>query len=652
MVLSYSPLAAQSGTVNFIPTATYLGPGGQTLTYTNSILNLAYSSIVSTSFVAVGDYGTTISSTNSPPTTWSANINSPFATSSIIANGIVINGNTYAIILSNGVVESSTQNGLFWTISGTTNLNASTCNIVFDGTNYYTCGTSNLTAGNCVSGRGCIERNATLSGIWTTLAAPSTAIATNNFYYFTNGITKAYIAVIASTTAGGGILSSFSGGPGTFALANSAALAANSNMTSAVAWDGAVTVFSSTGTQTTSEIGYVQSNWVSSTAAPQASPIKAVIYNNGWFTISNSAGRMFSANWNGSAISNFRQVYAGTNQINSLVYINSIFLAATSSGAIEKLSVETSWTIDPTLTTGNYNAAYFESSTGFWLTGTNSILNSPTLSPAAGATWRTPALIGIAKYGNTYLAIDNSGFIYSSSNLASWTQQTNPSGKKLSAITCPTTNLCLAVGESGTIIKYNGTSWAQLSSGVTTNTYLRGITCQPYPGICLAVGGTGAASSGTVLLSNGDFTSWTIKTSNLATTNLNGAGFLNDLFIVVGDAGALFLSTNEGNNWSSKTSGAGANNLNSIACGHLGCVAVGNGGSIVYSATGNRWDLQTSGVTTNLNSIVINGLFVAVGNTSGSAGVIRQSVNGTSWNTGTFPSTSSGTTNLYSVISK
>jgi hypothetical protein len=653
MVLSYSPLEAQSGTVNFIPTATYLGPGGQTLTYTNSILNLAYSSITSASFVAVGDYGTTLSSTAATTPTWSANIDSPFATNSIIANGMVINGNTYAVMLNTGVVEYSTQNGLFWSAvpATATGLGNTNCSIVYDGTKYYSCGTANAsTTAPCSSLNSCIISSTNLVS-WSKLYRPATSGALNNIFYFGDPF-FAVIAAQASTTAGRGLSMSTNGGVsfsepatgfGGTTEANFNIVAFNSSISRLNAWHSNGFSTSLTSPSTT---------WLANGSnRPEASIIGGAVNVGGQWYLGTYAGKIFSSN---VTYNQFLIAFTGSsaNPIKGLAYnsTTSTFLAATGAGGpIYKAGAGT-WTVD-TSSPGNYTSVYLNGN-DFWLTGTNAIYTSPTVPPAAGSTWRAPALISIAKNGTSYLATDTKGFIYSSSNLTTWIQQTNPSGKKLSAITCPTTNLCLAVGESGTIIKYNGTSWAQLSSGVTTNTYLRGITCQPYPGICLAVGGTGAASSGTVLLSNSDFTSWTIKTSNLATTNLNGAGFLNDLFIVVGDAGALFISTNEGDNWSSKTSGAGANNLNSIACGHLGCVAVGNGGSIVYSATGNRWDLQTSGVTTNLNSIVINGLFVAVGNTSGSAGVIRQSVNGTSWNTGIFPSTSSGTTNLYSVISK
>ncbi|HLX53316.1 MAG TPA: hypothetical protein VKR58_05220, partial [Aquella sp.] len=173
-----------------------------------------------------------------------------------------------------------------------------------------------------------------------------------------------------------------------------------------------------------------------------------------------------------------------------------------------------------------------------------------------------------------------------------------------------------------------------------------GLTCQPYPGNCAIAGGSGSANSGTVLIST-DYTTWSTKTSSLATTTLNDIAFFNNEYITVGDSGALFVSVNSGTDWITKTSGAGTNDLNSLSCGALGCVAIGDAGTIVFSATGNIWGLQTSGTTNNLNRVVLNGVFVAVG----SSGTILQSANGVTWAAATFPATSSNTTGLNSIIS-
>src|SRR6185437_13350518 len=215
MVLSYSPTAVETGTINFIPTATYTDPSGlNSLTYTNSQPNIAYSSIASASFIAVGDYGTVISSTNSPPTTWTANIDSPFPSGGAIANGITINNGKYVVMLSTGVVKSSSQNGLFWTTAGATNYSASTCGVVYDTTTstYYTCGTSNAASAPCSNtGRGCIQSSTTLSGTWARLFQPSQAAAYNNIYFFNNGTTRTCIATFAGALANAGISASLNG---------------------------------------------------------------------------------------------------------------------------------------------------------------------------------------------------------------------------------------------------------------------------------------------------------------------------------------------------------------------------------------------------------------------------------------------------------
>ncbi|MCC2626060.1 MAG: hypothetical protein K0R14_1933 [Burkholderiales bacterium] len=657
MVLSYSPTAVENGTVNFIPTGTYTGAGGQSLTYANSILQINYSAVANATFTAVGEYGTVISSTNSPPTTWSANINSPFATSSTVANGISINNGVYAVMLNSGVVESSTQNGLFWKAVPTTvtGLSASNCGLVFDGTNYYTCGTANGSTGTpCVNGSPCIERSSNLTS-WTKLYKPSLSNTPYNTAYYINFLGARYLFGQANTTANTGITVSTDGT--NFSEPNTGLTAANSNVT-------AFSIMpSTTGTAAWTSTGFSTSSsnltsWTAGTSQPAGvtAPIGGVAVkvvggtDNYWVTINSGStvtGNIYVVAGFNPTTGTYTLAYSGStgNPLRGLVYNSGLdtFVAAGGTNAVYKVGAG-NWTLDTT-SPGNYTAAYFSGSNS-WLVGTSAIYTSPTVPPAAGSSWQAPALIDITKNeSGTYLAIDNSGFIYSSTNLTAWTQQTNPSGKKLSNISCIlTNNICFAIGESGVILKTtdSGTNWTQLTSG-TTN-YLRGVTCQN--GKCVIVGGTGSASSGTILSST-DYTTWTVQTSSLATTNLNSISFFNGQFLTVGDAGTLFASANA-INWASKTSGAGANNLNSIACGNLGCVAVGNGGTIVFSATGASWAAQTSGTTNTLNKVTSNGLFVAVG----ASGTIKQSTNGTTWNNGTFPGTSSSTTKLFSVISR
>ncbi len=70
------------------------------------------------------------------------------------------------------------------------------------------------------------------------------------------------------------------------------------------------------------------------------------------------------------------------------------------------------------------------------------------------------------------------------------------------------------------------------------------------------------------------------------------------------------------------------NSLSEIAFGNATFVAVGSAGTILTSANGAAWTIQTSPVTEDLSGVIFgNGTFVAVG----AGGKILTSANGTAW---------------------
>src|SRR5436190_13291674 len=84
----------------------------------------------------------------------------------------------------------------------------------------------------------------------------------------------------------------------------------------------------------------------------------------------------------------------------------------------------------------------------------------------------------------------------------SWTALTHPTDDNLFGIACPSTSLCKAVGNNGTIVSWNGTSWSTDTS--PTGDCLNGVAC-PSTSLCKAVG-----DNGTIASWNG--TSWSTET--------------------------------------------------------------------------------------------------------------------------------------------
>ncbi len=182
----------------------------------------------------------------------------------------------------------------------------------------------------------------------------------------------------------------------------------------------------------------------------------------------------------------------------------------------------------------------------------------------------------------------------------------------------------LTVGEAGTILFYDGTSWSLRASGTTNTLYAMG------PGV-VAVG-----AGGTILRYDHTTDSWSPQTSG--TTNaLYGVTRTppGGTFVVVGAAGTILHY--DGTSWIPQTSGTtatlyGVDKVPMVAANF----AVGAGGTILYY-DGTSWSSQTSGTANDLFFVgIISGADVYA---LGAGGTILH-YDGTTWTART-----SGTTN-------
>src|SRR5208282_3436531 len=161
---------------------------------------------------------------------------------------------------------------------------------------------------------------------------------------------------------------------------------------------------------------------------------------------------------------------------------------------------------------------------------------------------------------------------------------------------------------AGTILTYNGSSWASPASGTTNQ--LNNVTFGN--GLFVAVG-----SSGTILTSP-DGSTWTSQNSGTP-LDLYCVTFGNGQFVAVGDLGIVLNSTN-GSTWTGHASAnLTAPPLNGVTFANGLFVAVGYMG-IQYSSDGVTWTtintlpFGPTGPTVDLYNVTYgNGLFVAVG---------------------------------------
>jgi len=164
-----------------------------------------------------------------------------------------------------------------------------------------------------------------------------------------------------------------------------------------------------------------------------------------------------------------------------------------------------------------------------------------------------------------------------------------------------------------------------------------------------ATGTFAAVGAGDVIFTSPDAISWTGQSSPVS-TNLNAvAGYAANQnnattpglrWVAVGDGGTAVYST-DGINWTAANAIAPATtqDLHSIIQVGGGFYAVGNAGTIISSSDGNTWTANVSPTTNRLNGIAHAGMFVAVGDT----GTIV--ANGGSWVT----QISNTTSNLHQV---
>ena len=277
------------------------------------------------------------------------------------------------------------------------------------------------------------------------------------------------------------------------------------------------------------------------------------------------------------------------------------------------------------------------------------------------------------------------------SSVLRWVSETSPTTETLRSVRINggfgglTTGW--AVGDNGTILYYDGTSWSAVNTGLAlTGINLYGVDANGgggSGGVVYIVG-----DGGTIVYSGDGGVNWEFQSSGVTTplfsvSRVGGGSNSTEVFAV--GAGGVILNSADGTTWSQQTSnttdslfltgGPGANDwyaagqggtglhwngtvwspltLNTTATIHSGTGAggqsgltdiwlAGTGGTIVHSPDGAAWTGQESGTTENLFGIAASGpadVFAV-----GSGGTIVH------WNGGSWSAMASGSTeNLKAV---
>jgi hypothetical protein len=136
---------------------------------------------------------------------------------------------------------------------------------------------------------------------------------------------------------------------------------------------------------------------------------------------------------------------------------------------------------------------------------------------------------------NIGFAVGNSGVILKY-NGSTWTAETSPVTRNLFGVYVVSTLEAWAVGANGTILKWNGSSWSNFSSPVSDN--LRGISMLDQNGSGTAQSGWAVGNSGTALRYNG--ASWSnVNTGSSRTLNAVSSFYNENDVWAAGNSGTL-----------------------------------------------------------------------------------------------------------------
>ena len=182
----------------------------------------------------------------------------------------------------------------------------------------------------------------------------------------------------------------------------------------------------------------------------------------------------------------------------------------------------------------------------------------------------------------------------------------------------------VAVGDTGRIFTSpDATTWTQRTSGSTAQ--LLGVGASPT--LFFTAGTSGA------LLTSLDGTTWTARPSGITST-LRGAAFGNNRYVVVGDNGAILQSA-DGITWAAVTTGLTAQLINVGYFDNVGFLAAGASGAMINSTDGVTWRTVDTGVTDAIGAISQTPIgFVAPLGTSGG---LLLSLDGLYWVPGSIP---------------
>ncbi len=160
----------------------------------------------------------------------------------------------------------------------------------------------------------------------------------------------------------------------------------------------------------------------------------------------------------------------------------------------------------------------------------------------------------------------------------------------------------------------------------------------------VASGVSGALYYGIVDVNNS--LNWSAITNPSPSITYNALTNSGATYLAVGNGGSILYSANYAETWTPITTTTTPNNLFAISSFSTFFTATGQNGTILTSdSSGTIWSPQTSGTSNNLNGITIGSVYVVVGD----SGTLLTSTNAANWTANTTVASSFSSINLKSV---
>lgn len=294
-----------------------------------------------------------------------------------------------------------------------------------------------------------------------------------------------------------------------------------------------------------------------------------------------------------------------------------------------------SWTTLVPGTNQTLNSSSFVDANHGWAVGAGGTIMR---TADAGRTWICQSS-GIATLRGVHFrdlnngwAVGDTGTILRTTNGGlTWTKSTSPSTAQLNSVWFPTATTGFAVGNGGVLLRStnSGVTWTTRTSGTTQN--LNSIW------FASTTRGWMVGANGTIRRSTNSGGTW--NNNNSPTTQvLNSVrGISTTQVWVAGNAGMVLRTTTGGNTWTNLTAATGTTQpLYSVyfTDANTGWAGGAFGTLIKTTNTGTNWTAQTAGLPTASVNYPIRALSFPsanVGYAFGDTGVVRKTVNGTSW---------------------